>query len=104
MKLAVGIVGFIAFTIWTITIMLAHGVFGFLALAAREPWGGQMFVDLGIALLFSVAWVRSDGKQRGLPWVPYALLAPVIGSPVLFAYLIHREVVALKKPAAAPGP
>ena len=101
MKLAIGIVGFITFTGWTISIMLEHGVFGFLALAARESWGAQMFVDLGIALVFSVAWIRVDGKQRGLPWLPYALLTPFIGGQVLFAYLIHREVAALKKPAAS---
>ncbi|PZR18611.1 MAG: hypothetical protein DI536_01645 [Archangium gephyra] len=104
MKLAIGIVGFIAFSAWTIRIMLAHGVFGFLELAAREAWGAQLFVDLGIALLFAVAWIHSDGKKRGLPWLPYALFTPFIGSPVLFAYLIHREVVALKKPAPSSAP
>ena len=40
----------IVFTVYTAAIVNGHGYFGFLELAWTDAWGGQMFVDLCIAL------------------------------------------------------
>lgn len=96
MRLLLALLVFVGFTGWTISIILAHGLFGFLTLAAREPWAMQLSIDLLLALFVSMAWVRSDAKQRGLPWVPYVVLAPVLGSPPVLAYVVHRELAALR--------
>lgn len=98
MRFALAVLVFVAFTGWTLSIIVAHGLFGFLSLAGREPWAMQMLLDLLLALFGSMAWVRVDAKQRGLPWIPYVALAPLIGSPAVLAYVVHREFVALKKP------
>ena len=98
MRLAIAVLAFVAFTGWSITVAVAHGPTGFLSLAAREPWALQMLIDLVIALIVATGWVRSDAKKRGLPWIPYVVLAPILGSPPVLAYIVHREFVAMKKP------
>lgn len=82
---------FLAFSAWSTTIVVAHGYFGFLRLAAAEPWGGQMFVDLVIALSLVFAWLRRDAAKFGIsPW-PYFGLTLALGSMGPLAYLVHRE-------------
>lgn len=98
MRLVIAVLVFVVFTGWSITVAVAHGPTGFLSLAAREPWAMQMLIDLVLALLVATAWVRSDAKRRGLPWIPYVALAPILGSPPVLAYIVHRELVARKKP------
>lgn len=104
MRLLTALLVFVVFTGWTITIAVEHGLFGFLTVAAREPWAMQMLVDLALALFVATGWVRVDAKRRGLPWLPYVVAAPIVGSPAVLAYLVHREAAALRKPASAPAP
>ncbi|MGV3621238.1 MAG: hypothetical protein ACO1OB_10495 [Archangium sp.] len=99
MRLTIAVLVFVVFTGWSITIAIAHGSTGFLALAAREPWAMQMLIDLVLALLVATAWVRSDAKKRGLPWLPYVVLAPILGSPPVLAYIVHREFAATRTPS-----
>lgn len=96
MRLAIALVVFVAFTGWSITVAIANGPTGFLSLAAREPWAMQMLLDLVISLIVATGWVRGDAKQRGLPWLPYVVAAPILGSPAVLAYLVHREFAALR--------
>ena len=91
---------FLAFSAWSTTIVVEHGYFGFLRLAATEPWGGQMFVDLVIALSLVFAWLRRDAAKHGIAAWPYFLVTLALGSIGPLAYLVHRE---WRSNAAAPG-
>jgi hypothetical protein len=81
----------LAFTAWSTTITVEHGYFGFLRLALSDPWGGQIFVDLCIALSLVVGWLRRDARRTGIsPWLYYGLTV-ALGSIGPLAYLVHRE-------------
>ncbi len=78
------------FSIFTTELIVRDGYFGFYLLAWREPWAMQMLIDLSISLVFAAWWIRRDAKERGLPWIPYLVLLPILGSPAALAYLCHR--------------
>jgi hypothetical protein len=83
----------IPFTLWSGLVILEHGYFGFLRLAAREPWAMQMLLDLTISLCLVGTWIRRDARAAGISPVPYLVLLPLLGSPVALAYLVHRALV-----------
>lgn len=93
MRLIVLVVVFIAFTLWSSTIALSHGLLGFLTLAGREPWAAQMLVDLFLSFFVAWSWLRHDAKERGIPAWPYIAATLTLGSIGTLAYLIHREFV-----------
>lgn len=82
----------IAFTLYTAAVVADHGYTGFLTLAWREPWGGQMFVDLVIALCLFLTWMLPDARARQIPAWPYVALILTTGSIGALAYLVHRSV------------
>ncbi|MBA3396515.1 MAG: hypothetical protein H0T89_28045 [Deltaproteobacteria bacterium] len=86
-------VPFLAFWFW---VAIVDGPLGFLTLAGREPWGMQVLLDLMIALVFGLQWVRNDARVRGIAAWPYVPLTLVCGSFGLLAYAIRR---AWAKPA-----
>lgn len=93
MRLLILIAIFLAFSAWSLTIAIGHGALGFLEVAGREPWAGQMLVDLGISLFVAWSWLRHDAKAKGIPAWPYIVGTITLGSIGLLAYLIHREWV-----------
>ncbi|MBE2252320.1 MAG: hypothetical protein IAE78_22490 [Myxococcus sp.] len=101
MRLAVLVVVFLAFTLWSSTIALAHGPIGFLTLAAREPWAAQMLVDLFLAFFVAWTWLRHDAKARQIAAWPYIVATATLGSIGVLAYLIHRELVGRRAAAKA---
>lgn len=86
----------LVFATWTGVIVAQHGYTGFLILAAREPWGGQMFVDLVIALLLFTTWMRADAARESLPFWPYLVAILTTGSIGALAYLVHRSLRRLR--------
>ena len=81
-----------AFTLYTLGVVVNHGYTGFLELAASEPWAGQMFVDLVIALTLFLIWMLRDARAQGIvPWV-YVALILTTGSIGALAYLVHRTI------------
>lgn len=86
----------LAFTAYTAVIVTSHGYTGFLVLAAEEPWGGQMFVDLVIALVLFALWMRADAAREGLPFWPYLAAILTLGSIGALAYLVHRSASQLR--------
>jgi len=92
-----------AFTLYTAVVVASHGYTGFLILALAEPWGGQMFVDLVIALVLFLSWMVPDARERGIPAWPYLLLVLTTGSIGALAYLVHRTAKADRR-EAAPSP
>jgi uncharacterized membrane protein YtjA (UPF0391 family) len=93
MRLFVLISLFLGFSAWSLTIAISHGPLGFLEVAGREPWAGQMLVDLGIALFVAWSWLRHDAKAKGIPAWPYIVGTVTLGSIGVLAYLVHREWV-----------
>ena len=93
MRLIVLVVVFIAFTVWSTTIAMSHGLLGAFTLAAKEPWAAQLFVDLFLSIFVAWSWLRHDAKERGIPAWPYIAATLTLGSIGTLAYLIHRELV-----------
>ncbi|HMR05841.1 MAG TPA: DUF2834 domain-containing protein [Polyangiaceae bacterium] len=78
------------FGIFSGWVVMQKGYFGFLTLALQEPWGGQLFIDLCIALVFVTGWLIRDAKARGInPW-PYVIATPFVGSMAPLLYLVVR--------------
>lgn len=86
----------LAFTAYTGVIVASHGYTGFLELAVSEPWAGQMFVDLVIALLLFAIWMRADAAREGIPFWPYLAAILTLGSIGALAYLVHRSATRLR--------
>lgn len=53
-----------AFTVFSLWVVHGYGYTGFLSLAAREPWALQMLIDLALALVIAVRWLRADARAR----------------------------------------
>lgn len=81
-----------AFSIYTAEVVLEHGYLGFVDMAMAGGWGGQVFLDLCIALLLFAGWMLRDGHARGIPVWPYLIAVLTMGSIGALAYLIHRSV------------
>lgn len=91
-----------AFTIYTLGVVLEHGYTGFLTLAWNDAWGGQMFVDLVIALTLFLVWMLRDAREQELPAWPYVVLIFTTGSIGALGYLVHRSARASRlAPASA---
>jgi hypothetical protein len=88
----------VAFTVYSVVVVAAHGYVGFLTLAAREPWAMQMLIDLVISLVLFLAWASRDARARGLPLAPFAVATLLLGSVGALSYLVARE---LKGPSPA---
>ena len=81
----------VPFTAYSLVVIARQGYFGFLTLAAREPWGMQMLLDLSIALFLIGTAIRRDARERGIPALPYLVALPFLGSISALAYLVHRS-------------
>jgi hypothetical protein len=81
----------LVFGIYTGIIVAHHGYTGFLILAVEEPWGGQMFIDLVIALVLFAVWMWTDAARARLPFWPYFVAILTTGSIGALAYLVHRN-------------
>ncbi len=97
--LAILLAALIAFTVYTLGVVVDHGYTGFLTLALAEPWGGQMFVDLVIALTLFFVWMLRDAREQDIRAWPYAALLITTGSIGALAYLVHRTAKSMRSPA-----
>ncbi len=74
------------FLAFTVQVVMAEGLFGFLSEHYRTGWGKQVGIDLissiTIGLFFAVAKAKRVGV-RSLPWV---ILTVLTGSIGLFAF------------------
>ncbi len=85
---AIVLLAFTAFSLW---VVMRHGYFGFLRLAQRDEWAMQMLLDLVIALFLIGAAIRRDAPRRGIDAWPYLVALPLVGSLAALVYLLHRE-------------
>jgi hypothetical protein len=67
MKRMVLVVTLLAFTAYSLMVVVQHGYSGFLTLATREPWAMQMLLDLTISLCLVGTWIWRDARAQGIP-------------------------------------
>jgi hypothetical protein len=101
LRLIILLVVFVPLTIWGTYLSLVDRYWGFLDVFHAGGWSTQVFCDFGISLFIVVGFMRADAIKRGLPWIPYALATPFLGSVPPLAYLIHREWRRLQEAKAA---
>lgn len=87
-----------AYAVWQ------HGFIGVFQLAFSS-WGTALvFADLAIALSLVLIWMLGDSRERGLSFLPYALLTLAFGSVGPLLYLIRREGQVASAPSLARTP
>ena len=90
-KLLILYVIFFDFVAYTGYVVWQDGYFGFLEMATASLWGGQVFLDLVIALMMFASWMFVDAKERGVNAWPYFIGTLFLGSIAPLWYLIRRE-------------
>ena len=93
MRLAALVTVFVAFTVWSLSIVAGQGFSPLAALLTGAPWAQQLFVDLCLALGVAWVWLFQDARRHGIRAWPYVLGTLAAGSIGVLAYLVHREVV-----------
>ncbi|MGH7818588.1 MAG: DUF2834 domain-containing protein, partial [Candidatus Binatia bacterium] len=68
-----------------------HGFVGVFELVMANAATVTAFADLAIALSLVLVWMWQDAHQRGVSWLPYALVTLALGSVGPLLYLIVRE-------------
>lgn len=82
----------VPFTAYSSVVIVQNGYFGFLTLAAREPWAMQLLLDLTISLFLLGSFIRRDAREHGISATPYLVAMPFVGSIGALAYFVHRAL------------
>ncbi len=94
MRLAALTLVFLAFTIWSFSIVFDGGFRPLTEMLWREPWGRQVFMDLVLSLGIAWTWLLPDARDRKIPAIPYIVGTLALGNISVLAYLVHREAKA----------
>lgn len=97
------LVALLVFSVYSFYVIGSTGVVGFFQQELSTAPGVQVFLDLVIACMLGLVWMRGDAASRGLPFAPYAVLTLCLGSIGLLSYLLHRELKA-QRTATTPRP
>lgn len=90
-RLALSIVAFVGFTVYTLSVIANHSLFGFLQDHAQGGWSLQIFLDLVCAAVAFWIVAVPDARARGIsPW-PFVIATPFLGSIAIFAYFVVRS-------------
>jgi hypothetical protein len=79
---------FAAFTGWVVS---RTGYVGFFDELLTGPAGWQVLVDVSLALVLVLSWIRGDARATGRRFWPYALLTVALGSLGPLVYLVLRR-------------
>jgi len=79
-----------------------HGYLGLFQLGVSSWGAALLLVDLTIALGLVLIWMMGDSRERGLAFLPYALLTLAFGSVGPLLYLIRREGQVATAPTLTP--
>ena len=91
-NLALALVAFVSFTVFSTWVAIEHGPLGFIAVASDGGWGLQMLLDIVISLVVASFWIVSDARRQGInPW-PFIAATVPLGSIGALAYLVFREL------------
>jgi hypothetical protein len=89
---------FTAFSLWVCSV---EGYWGFLDVAREGRWGTQVFADLCIALWMAMSLYRKEAARIGIPFWPYMIAVPFLGSLSPLVFLLHRRWVLSRGAPAA---
>jgi hypothetical protein len=78
------------FTAYTGLVLLEVGYLGFYRQLLATPSGWQALVDISIALLLVLSWLRRDARLSGRVFWPYLALTLALGSLGPLLYLVLR--------------
>lgn len=93
MKTILPVIAFIAFTIFSVGVVVERGVLDLFWVLGREPWAAQFFVDVCIACFLVGGFMIRDAKKLGIVVWPYLVLMPFLGSIASLAYFVRRSLV-----------
>ena len=79
---------FLSLTVFTVAEV---GYLGFFEVAASSWVGRLLFTDLVITLSLVSVWMYLDSRERGAPFLPYALVTLFLGAAGPLLYLIRRR-------------
>ncbi len=100
MRLGILVATFVAFTAFSVEVVIAKGFFGFWPVITTEPFGLQLMLDLCIMTAFFGIWMVRDARKLGINgWLFVPLLS--LGSIGALLYLIRREWLLRSKSGAA---
>jgi predicted enzyme related to lactoylglutathione lyase len=83
-------VGLLGYTSW-VTLASDVRLRPYLLGLRAGTWGGQILVDLAIALGLVCTWVAQDARRRAVPAWPWVLATAAVGSLSPLLYLVFRE-------------
>ncbi len=89
-RVLVPLVLLVVFGTFSTWVAFTHGPLGFLTLAAREPWGLQILLDVTISVGLFTMWMVPDARRKGITAWPYLIACIALGSLGALAYLVHR--------------
>jgi len=90
----------VPFLIYSLGVAFSEGSYlGFIDVAVREPWAGQVLLDLVIALSLFGFWMIPDARKHRIPIAPYVVATVMTGSIGALSYLVHRQIKLLRSPS-----
>ena len=90
-RIALSLVAFLVFTVYTVNVAMNHSLLGFLDDHAKGGWSLQIFLDLVCAAISFWIVAVPDAKARKIsPW-PFVVATPLLGSVAIFAYFVYRS-------------
>lgn len=81
----------VAFTAYTMTVVVKGGPLGFVSLHLAHAWGMQVILDLVIAALVALYFIAPKARELRVPVAPYVLATLTLGSVGLLAFVTHVE-------------
>jgi hypothetical protein len=87
---------FLGFAALNVHVIETVGYGGFWQAITANVATGAALVDLAIAIALITFWMWNDAQEQRLPFWPYAVVGLLLGSLGPLAYLIHRELRALR--------
>lgn len=91
-KLAIPLIAFVVFTAYTVTVVLEHGLLGFIPVHMVGGWALQVFIDLVLALTGFLALAVPDARRRGIDIRPFVVATMLLGSVGMLAYFVRRQL------------
>lgn len=93
----------VVFSAWSVWISIDNGYWGFLAVAKAGGWQSQVFVDLMLGLTLTLGFVKGDSYKHDIPFWPYLVATPFLGSISPMAYMVHRQIKRLRQDKQPPN-
>jgi hypothetical protein len=87
------VLAFLAFTIFSIEVVVADGILGFVPFVSNENWGMQMMLDIVLAVAGFLVLAGPEAKRLDIPFAPYVVASLALGSVGVLAFFVHRGIV-----------